>query len=204
MKKEIKNEFGARKPRAIVLDDHPTSRTMTARALRKRGFVVEEVDSFKEFERVWKPGMVDLVVADWQLSERDHGDIVLKNVRKRDWDVPFVLVSGKLGEDERRVKVLEVLLKHGAARFVTRGSGGIAKACDEGEDLIERRDLTLLKTILALREAALNGQVIQSSNGPVSVAAQLAELVAEPKSSHEALGSVSKIRSDRALSKGRQ
>jgi hypothetical protein len=146
--------------------------------------------------------MFDLIVADWQLSERDHGDDMLARVRLKDWDVPFVLVSGKLDEDEMRVKVLEVLLEHGGARFVARGSHGIEKACEEGESLIERRDLTLLKVVLGLRQGALEGAAIQSSGGTIPMKQQLAQLVAAPAEGHKVLGAVTSLRSRKFLDGG--
>jgi len=201
MKPQLVSEFGRHVPRAIVLDDHAGSRRMTARSLSKRGFAVEEHSTFESFLNSWRPGMADLIVADWQLSDREHGDDVLAEIRRRDWDVPFVLVSGKLGDDDRRVKVLEVLLRNRSASFVARGSDGITKVCDEGEALIERRDLTLLKVILSLRAAADANEAIQTSAGPVQVLDQLASLVAEPESSHQALDPLSKRRSAQALSR---
>lgn len=199
MKAEITAEFGSFKPRAIVLDDHNASRKMISRRLRGRGFEVTECETVAEFLGVWSPGLVDLIIADWQLSDVDHGDAVLAGVRLRDWDVPFVLVSGKLGEDDRRVKVLEVLLSAGAARFVSRGENGIAKACDEGESLIERRDLTLLKVILSLRAGVLQDAVVRSSKGVVSYREQLAKLLEAPEETHRTLGALATLRSQRFL-----
>ena len=98
MRQAIRKEFGATRPRAIVLDDNARARRMTARRLRGRGFEVIECSGPEEFLNVWKPGTIDVIVADWQLSDDDAklGDRMLAEVRRRDWDVPFVLVSGKL------------------------------------------------------------------------------------------------------------
>jgi CheY-like chemotaxis protein len=196
---EVAAEFGGFLPRAIVLDDHNGSRRATALSLQERGFEVFECETVDEFNRYWSPGMVDLIVADWQLSDHEHGDEVLADVRLRDWDVPLVLVSGKLDEDEFRVKVLEVLLGLGGSKFVARGADGIEKACDEGEALIERRDMTLLKVVLALRQGAREDAVIQSSNGPVTVKSELARLVAAPSAMHKSLNELTSIRSRRLL-----
>lgn len=196
MRPQIAAEFAGFTPRAIVLDDHGRSRRMTARRLRARGFDVVECASVEDFCDRWAPGSSDLIIADWQLSDTEHGDAVLASVRLRDWEVPFVLVSGKLSEDERRVKVLEVLLEEGAARFVTRGDGGIAKACDEGESLIERRDLALLKVILALRAGARQDAIIRSSGGPVGCQAELDKLLAAPSEKAKVLGSLASLQAN--------
>src|SRR5260370_6106351 len=100
MRNSIRKEFGAQRPRAIVLDDNARARRMTARRLRSRGFEVAECKNPTEFLRDWKPGTVDVIVADWELSNNhsELGDKMLSSVRERDWDVPFVLVSGKLDQ----------------------------------------------------------------------------------------------------------
>lgn len=159
-----------------------------ARHLKGRGFEVLECPTVQAFEECWIPGTVDVIVADWQLSskETEHGDRVLEKVRARDWDVPFVLISGKLEEDAERVDVLARLLENGGARFVRRGSSGFRKVGDEAEDLIERRDLALLKVILSMREGAISGATIQTTSGDQSAAELLEEVVSRPAKSHEA------------------
>lgn len=186
MNRSIAKEFGKQRPRAFVVDDNARARVATARRLRRRGFHVVPCKSAREFWHAWSPGMADVIIADWELSAADKGDRVLQRVRKVDWDVPFVLVSGKLDEDFKRADVLANLLEEGSARFVRRGTAGIARACREAESLIERRDLALLKVILAFRPAAVSGAVIQTSSGRKSAAQVLAEIVAEPRASHTA------------------
>jgi CheY-like chemotaxis protein len=201
MRKGIKKEFGQTKPKAIVLDDYTLTRRMTARRLRARGFEVNECANISEFQEIWRPGMTDVIVADWQLTldESELGDQVLGEVREKDWDVPFILISGKLNEDDlNRAKVLQTLLEEGGARFVKRGENGIKQVCDDAEDLIERRDSTLLKVILSLRKAAESGLTIKTSNGPQSVSRQLAALVSKPKKSHDVVRPIAERRSARA------
>jgi CheY-like chemotaxis protein len=200
MRESIRKEFGARRPRAIVLDDNARARKMTARRLRGRGFEVVECKDSSEFLRDWKPGTIDVIVADWQLSndEAEFGDKVLSRVRQKDWDVPFVLVSGKLDQGAERAPVLEALLQSGGARFVKRGADGIRAACDAAEDLIERRDLALLKVILSLREGALSSATIQTTSGAKAVADVLEEIVSRPKASHDAERPIAQARGKRA------
>lgn len=201
MRRAIEREFGEQQPRAIVLDDSARARKMTARRLRRRGFVVDECSDFDEFKAAWSPGTIDVIISDWDLShdEDQSGENVLKWVRKQDWDVPFVLVSGKLDEAAERAPVLAKLLSSGGARFITRGSSGIERACNAAEDLIERRDLALLKMILAIRPAALNDVVVVTSSGHVSARDQLKELVAKPAASHDAGRPIAAARSRRAV-----
>src|SRR6266545_5569434 len=193
MNPTIAREFGEQKPRAFVLDDSARARIMTGRHLRERGFEVIECKSVEEFRAKWRPGTADVVVADWHLSATDRGQEVLEEIRQRDWDVPFVLVSGRLDEDaDNRAGVLARLLESGGARFVRRGENGIARACDEAEALLERRDLALLRVILSFRPAALAGQEVLTSSGTQSVASMLEQIVSEPSASHQAEHPVAK------------
>lgn len=188
MRNSIKKEFGLQKPRAIVLDDSSRARRMTARRLQSAGFQVTECSSIADFESNWIPGTVDVIVSDWDLSHGTGGtgESVLLLVRKRDWDVPFVLVSGKLDEAGPRASVLASLLGSGAARFVKRGSDGIRSACEAAEELIERRDLALMKLVLAMRPLALRNESIVTTTGPMSARDALAEIVSQPSHSHNA------------------
>jgi len=185
MRPSILREFGELKPRAIVIDDDQNAGRMTARQMENRGFDVIQLKNMQEFDEVWRPGLYDVIIADWDLSgaPTEHGDHVLENVRKRDWDVPFVLVSGRLDEANNRASVLARLLENGNARFVTRGYDGIRRTCDEAEELIERRDQALLKLVLSMRRAALDDVAVPTTNGQRRVRDVLAETVLKPETS---------------------
>src|SRR4051794_8034977 len=127
MKPSIQKEFGAQRPRAILLDDEDDVRRMTARTLAGLGFDTVECGNSRQFVDMWKPGTADVIISDWDLTHEEHqkGNSVLEEVRKQDWDVPFVLVSGRLEQAEARAGVLKSLLDSGSARFVVRGDSGI-------------------------------------------------------------------------------
>lgn len=194
LRPSVQKEFGALKPRAIILDDNPSTRTMMTRVFRRKGFEAVDCETAEQFFSTWSPGLYDVVVADWDLAEnqaeKTTGDQILVSVRRRDWDVPFVLISGKLDQDKARNKVLRELLGSGSARFVERGSatdsGSISRVVEEAQDLIERRDLALLKVVLSFRAAAQTGTAITTSNGKRLVSDILAEVVSSPEQSHNA------------------
>src|SRR4051812_142450 len=123
MRHSILRDFGDQRPRAIVLDDNARARSMTGRRLRRIGFDVIECASASEFYSSWAPGTADVIIADWDLSNDpgESGDKILQQVRLRDWDVPFVLISGKLEDETDRANVLANLLGNGGAAFVGRG-----------------------------------------------------------------------------------
>jgi len=111
---------------------------------------------------------------------------MLESVRKRRLGRSIRPRIWRLEEDTDRAKVLQHLLKSGGATFVQRGEGGIKKACDSAEDLIERRDLALLKTNSRLRPGAISDATIKTSEGDQPVAELLESIVSNPKASHEA------------------
>jgi CheY-like chemotaxis protein len=201
VRKSIRREFGDQAPQAIVLDDSPVARKATSRRLRSMGYTVQVFANVTDFKQSWRPGMVDVIIADWDLSNKqsEKGDHVLAEVREQDWDVPFVLISGQLGQASRRANALEKLLDCGNARFIERGDVGIKLACEAAEDLIERRDLALLKVILALRPAASEGLSVPTSAGDLPARLQLANVVSKPAKSHEAGRPLALARTERAL-----
>ena len=188
MSKVILKEFGKTKPRAIVLDDEDRVRLTMASELQSEGFEVIECADLAKFETEWAPGMFDLIVADWDLSQLVHGDEVLRAIRERDWDVPFILVSGRLNEDDKKSEVFGSMLSQGSCDFVERGDDAIARICEKAFQLLEKRDLALLRLILRFRSGAIRDLKIQSSSGPVGGKEILAELVRDPASSHDGEG----------------
>lgn len=190
MTKTRMREFGATPARAIVLDDAPRHLTVAADSLRSVGFEVLECGTIDTFRAEWEPGMFDVIVADWDLTTDVKGDHVLADVRDRDWDVPFVLISGRLEEDHEKNEVLQSLLKSGSARFVERGEGGFEKICAEALALIERRDLALLRVILKFRVGALENRKVATSSGEVPVRQLLSELVSDPITSDDSDGPI--------------
>jgi CheY-like chemotaxis protein len=184
----LMSEYGNQRPRALVLDDDDTSSRMLRAVLEPRGFDVQNCKNHAEFRKTWAPGFFDVIIADWHLAKDMRGERVLREVRERDWDVPFVLISGRLEEANIRSQVLQELLERGQAMFVRRGAesgaDGYTLACDAAEALLERRDASVVRTILSLRPAALRNDELPASSGTVSARAQLEEVV---KSSAAAL-----------------
>ena len=108
--------------RALVLEDEPTDAELTLVALAEGGFRCEPtlVAGRAAFEAAFAPGRFDLVLADYSLPDYT-GLEALAFVRRTDALIPFMLVSGALGE-ERAVEALragatDYILKHGLARL---------------------------------------------------------------------------------------
>lgn len=108
--------------RILVLEDQPGDARLALEALVEDGFecAARHAAGRAAFESAFLPGRFDLVLADYRLPDYT-GLEALAFVRARDALVPFVLVSGALGE-ERAVEALhagatDYVLKDAIARL---------------------------------------------------------------------------------------
>jgi signal transduction histidine kinase len=135
--------------RVLLLEDEPTDAELTLAAMAEGGFDCEPTVAGNRaaFEAAFgEGGGHDLVIADYRLPGYT-GLEALKYVRARDPLVPFVLVSGALGE-ERAVEALragatDYVLKHGLARLAAAVSRALEERRDHEHHLATRRALEL-------------------------------------------------------------
>jgi len=101
----------------LMLEDEPTDAELTERELRKGGLVfsVRRVDTRDAFVAALIERPPDLILADYRLPAFD-GLAALAIVRERLPEVPFVFVSGAMGEE----LAIETLLQ-GASDYVLKG-----------------------------------------------------------------------------------
>lgn len=133
----------------IVLEDNPVDAELIERALSRSDVVAnfQRVITEREFAAAIGGDAPDLVLADYTLPEFD-GLTALRLLRERHPDVPFIFVSGSLGE-ERAVDAL----KSGATEYVLKDHlqhlpSIVKRALTEARERHERR----------LAEAALEQQ----------------------------------------------
>ncbi len=107
--------------RVLILEDNPADADLMVRALRQAGLdaQVERVETEAEFAARLTPEP-DLILSDFQLPQ--FGELeALKMVRLRGLDVPFIIVSGTIGEElaakSMREGVDDYLLKDRMARL---------------------------------------------------------------------------------------
>jgi two-component system sensor histidine kinase UhpB len=118
--------------RLLLLEDAPDDAELALAALAEAGYGCEAelADSGPAFERAFQAGRFDVVIADYHLHGYTGLD-ALACVRRADALLPFILLSGALGE-ERAVDAL----RSGATDFVlkdnmVRLAGVVSRALDE-------------------------------------------------------------------------
>jgi hypothetical protein len=123
---------------------------------------------------------VDAVIADWNLDPRakKKGDALFDAIRRRDWEVPLILVSGKLEEEHEKAQTLDRVMDCGAVQFVERGDGAYDEIVRSLRELLARRDVALTEMIRRLR--ATRG-TIPTSSGRAGSERVLQELLRDPR-----------------------
>lgn len=86
--------------RAVIVEDSPDDAELLARVLKRSGYDVtyERVHDAESLDEALTRGPWDVVFSDHSMPEFGSG-AALQMVRGRDPDVPFLIVSGTMGED---------------------------------------------------------------------------------------------------------
>jgi len=108
---------GVHNLRVLLLEDDADDAELETRALAAAGFAVtcERVDNELAFSACLESGTYDLILSDYNLPSF-NGLQALQMLRARGLDIPFVLVSGAVGEET----AIECL-KLGATDYVMKG-----------------------------------------------------------------------------------
>jgi len=109
--------------RLLMIEDNPDDEALILRAIRKGGFNVEHVrvDNGEDLLAVLKSKDWDIVLSDYQMPEF-NGLAALKIVKQRNKDLPFIVVSGTIGEEvaveAMRSGAQDYLMKDNLTRLV--------------------------------------------------------------------------------------
>jgi len=137
-----KGESENRTNRILCLEDSPSDRELLAALLEEEGipcgFVFAATQ--KEFESALEQQPYDLIISDFTLPAYD-GMSALALAQKTNSDIPFIFVSGTIGE-ERAIESL----KNGATDYVLKDRrdrlvSSVQRALREGRDRAERKKL---------------------------------------------------------------
>ena len=104
--------------RLLLIEDSEDDAALVVRALTAVGYVVmaERVETPETLEAALDRQAWDLVIADYTMP-RFSGLAALELLRKRDLDVPFIFVSGTIGED-----AAVAAMKTGAHDYIMKGN----------------------------------------------------------------------------------
>jgi signal transduction histidine kinase len=145
--------------RGLLLEDSENDALLLARHLRRGGYELEfeRVETQDAFERALDRGLWDVVFADYVLPGYS-GLTALKEVQRRELDLPFIVVSGKIGE-ETAVEAM----KAGAHDYVMKSNlTRLASAVErELRESSRRHDRRLARKQLALQSAALAERTLE-------------------------------------------
>lgn len=126
--------------RILMLEDSPTDAELEEHELRKSGlvFTLKVVDTREAFLKELDEFVPEIILSDYDLPTFD-GLAALRIAKEKCPDVPFVLVTGKVGEEFAIEK-----LKEGATDYVLKGNikrlGPVIKrALEEAIQIAERR-----------------------------------------------------------------
>lgn len=130
------------KLRILILEDVPTDAELIERELHKAEFyfISKHIKTKEDFVRELKDFAPDLILSDYRLP-KFNGLEALAIAAKESPDVPFILVTGALGE-ERAVEIL----KSGASDYIVKKNlsrlpYAIHRALREAEEKKERKRL---------------------------------------------------------------
>lgn len=104
--------------RVIIVEDSADDAELLMRELRRNGYVLDarRVETAEELEAALDEAGWELVLSDYTLP-RFSGARALSVVRERDADLPFIFVSGTIGED-----TAVAAMRAGAQDYVTKGN----------------------------------------------------------------------------------
>jgi PAS domain S-box-containing protein len=101
--------------KVLLVEDHPADAELLLLELRRAGYAPDwrRVDTEKDYLAHLDPGL-DLILADYRLPQFD-GLRALELLNARKLDIPFILVSGSIGEE-----LAVAALKSGAADYLLK------------------------------------------------------------------------------------
>jgi diguanylate cyclase (GGDEF)-like protein len=104
--------------RILLIEDSKDDAALVVRTLTRGGYrvVFERVDTPEALEQALATRTWDLAIADYTMP-RFSGTAALRLVRQRDADMPFIFVSGTIGED-----AAVVAMKTGAHDYIMKGN----------------------------------------------------------------------------------
>jgi PAS domain S-box-containing protein len=149
------NRASKGKLRVLIVEDSKIEAKFTANLLKKNGYDVtsERVETRDDMKRQLDEHEWDIVISDYQMPEFD-GTQALQLFQAYELDIPFILVSGKIGEESA-----VDLMKMGAQDYIMKGNTARLLPAIEShlKDAANRREKSQLESKLRESEAQYRG-----------------------------------------------
>jgi diguanylate cyclase (GGDEF)-like protein len=153
----------------LIVEDSVDDATLLLHELKRGGYtpVHQRVDTPEALEAAFGSGRFDLVLADFTMP-RFSGRAALDMVKARDADLPFIFVSGTIGED-----VAVAAMKAGAHDYIMKGNlkrllPAIERELREAQDRRERQRAQLhLRLVHEVALAAAEAPDVHAALGAV-------------------------------------
>lgn len=181
--------------RLLLIEDSEDDAALLARELQRAGYDVSHtrVETREALVKALETGAWDIIIADYALPRFD-GLSAFAVVRDRGLDLPFLIVSGQIGEDTAvgamKAGVHDYLLKDRLGRL----GPAVARELREAQLRAERRRMQE-QLLLSERLASLGmlaASVAHEVNNPLASLMACLELAREeqmrPEDRHQALG----------------
>jgi len=141
--------------RVLIVEDSKIEAKLTVNLLKKHGYSVvhERVETEEEMVKALEEHKWDIVISDYQMPDFD-GARALEVFQRFELDIPFILVSGKIGEE-----TAVDLMKMGAHDYIMKGNTArLAPAIrSQLQDAANRRENHRLEKRIRESEAQYRG-----------------------------------------------
>jgi two-component system cell cycle sensor histidine kinase/response regulator CckA len=150
--------------RVLIVEDSPDDADLLARELRRGGFdpICKRVETAAEVSAALDEGQWDIVISDYSMP-RFSGPAALRLVRERNATLPFIIVSGTIGEE-----LAVETLKAGANDYLMKDK--LARLCPAVKRaLLQMQERTSLQHVeVTLRESEERFRSLSASS-PVGI-----------------------------------
>lgn len=141
--------------RVLIVEDSNIEAKSTANLLKKNGYAVvhDRVETEEEMVAALEERKWDIVISDYQMPDFD-GMRALQVFQRYKLDIPFILVSGKIGEE-----TAVDLMKMGAHDYIMKGNTArlVPAIKSQLQDAANRRENLRLEKRLKESEAQYRG-----------------------------------------------
>ena len=131
--------------RVLIVEDSKIEAKFTVNLLKENGYSVvhERVETEEEMVAALEEHKWDIIISDYQMPDFD-GMKALQVFQRYDLDIPFILVSGKIGEetavDLMKTGAHDYIMKGNTARLVPAVRSHLKDAANRRENLrLEKR-----------------------------------------------------------------